>query len=282
MSFSVKLLKSINKLFPAVEHPFNLQNEGKMTYAEWQYRWGSKTLECFSPTFSPEDIVKGKTVLDMGCGASGKSLYYISAGAKKVVGVDIVPHYKEESEAFARKLGFEDRFEFILGSALDIPVADGSFDTVIMNDFMEHISDPVKALKEALRVLRPGGRVFINFPPYFHPTGIHMSDVIGIPWVHMLFSEKTLISAYKDLVKGLPDEKERLELRFGKDKNGKEYISYLNKMTIRKFRAIVKDMALELHWYREIPLRRYFSLFAKIPVLKEMFVKMCACVIEKK
>lgn len=281
MSFGVKLLKAMNKLFPAVEHPFNLQNEGKMTYAEWQYKWGDKTVECFAPEFTPKDIFEGKSVLDMGCGASGKSLYYISIGAKNVTGIDIVPHYKEEAEAFARKLGFEDRFTFILGDALNIPSADGSFDVVIMNDFMEHIYDPEGAVKEALRVLKTGGRLYINFPPYFHPTGIHMSDVIGIPWVHMLFREKTLIAAYKDLVKGLPDEKERLSLRFGTDENGRECISYLNKMTIRKFKRITAKMGLKLYWYKEIPLRSYFALFAKVPVLKEMFVKMCACVVEK-
>ncbi len=282
MSISVKFLKALNKLFPAVEHPLNLQNEGKMSYAEWQYKWGGKTVECYAPKFTPEDIFEGKKVLDMGCGASGKTLYYLSIGAKEVVGVDIVPHYKEEAEAFAEKLGFSDRFTFILGDALNLPVDDNSFDVVIMNDFMEHIYDPEKAVKEALRVLKQGGRLYINFPPYYHPMGIHMSDVIGIPWVHMLFSQKTLIDAYKDLVKGLPDEKERLSLRFSTDENGKEYISYLNKMTIRKFHAIAKKMNLDIYWYNEIPLRSYFKLFTKTPLLKEMFVKMCACVIEKK
>ena len=281
MSFSVKLLKAVNQLFPPVEHPFNLQNEGKITYSQWQYQWGGKTVACFAPKFTPEDIFKGKRVLDMGCGASGKSLYYVSIGAEHVVGVDVVPHYKAEAEIFAKELGYEDRFTFLLGDALNLTLPENSFDVVIMNDFMEHIYDPEGALREALRVLKPGGKIFVNFPPYFHPTGAHMSDVIGIPWVHMFFPEKTLIQAYKDLVRGLPDEQDRLSLRFSTDASGREYISYLNKMTIRKFHSIVKRMNLKLYWYQELPLRPYFALFARIPVLKEMFVKMCACVIEK-
>lgn len=282
MSVSVKLLKAINRLFPPVEHPFNLQNEGKITYAQWQYQWGEKTIECFAPTFTAEDLFRDKKILDMGCGASGKSLYYISQGAAHVTGVDVVPHYKQEAEAFARELGFEEKFTFLLGDALNTGLPENSFDAVVMNDFMEHIYDPEGALREALRVLKPGGKIYANFPPYFHPTGAHMSDVIGIPWVHMLFSEKALIRAYKDLVRGLPDEQNRLSLRFSTDEQGREYISYLNKMTIRKFHRIVRDMGLNLSWYREIPLRSYFALFAKVPILKEMFVKMCACVIEKK
>ena len=281
MNILVGLLKALNRLFPRVEHPFNLQNQGKMSYAQWQYRWGGKTVECFAPQFTPEDIFGGKTVLDMGCGASGKSLYYLSIGAKRVVGVDIVERYQAEAEAFARELGFEDRFTFLLGDALHLPLEPDTFDAVIMNDFMEHIHDPEGALREALRVLKPGGRVYINFPPYYHPTGIHMSDVIGIPWVHLLFPERTLIAAYKDLVRGLPDEDERLSLRFGTDGNGRETITYLNRMTIRKFQKLLRSMELVPYAYRELPLRRYFALPAKLPVLKELFVKMCVCVIEK-
>ena len=281
MSVSVSILKTLNKLFPQVEHPFNLQADGKQTYAQWQFQWGKRTVECFAPKFTPEDIFKGKTVLDMGCGASGKSLYYISIGAEKVVGVDVVEHYKAEAEAFAEELGYSDKFTFLLGDALNLAIDDNTFDVVIMNDFVEHIYDPERALQEALRVLKPGGRIFVNFPPYFHPTGAHLSDVIGIPWVHMLFSEKTLIAAYKDLVKGVPDEQDRLSLRFGTDETGVEHITYINKMTIKRFHRILEKLNITPYWYQELPLRKYFALFAKVPGLKEMFVRMCVCVIEK-
>lgn len=281
MRIPVRILLALNTLFPPVEHPFNLQNEGRQTYAQWQYQWGEKTVECFSPGFRPGDIFAGKRVLDMGCGASGKSLYYLSIGASSVVGVDIVPRYKPEAEAFARELGFSDRFTFLLGDALHLPLEESSFDVVIMNDFMEHIYDPEGAILEAMRVLKPGGRLFVNFPPYFHPTGAHLSDLIGIPWGHMLFSERTLIESYRELARGLPDEQERLSLRFGTDERGRERISYINKMTIRRFRRMCKRMDLMPLWYREIPLRSFLSPLARVPVLKEMFVKMCACVIEK-
>lgn len=183
MRVSVSILKKINRLFPPVKHPFNLQNEGKQTYAQWQYQWGEKTVACFQPDFTVEEIFKGKQVLDMGCGASGKSLYYISVGAAHVTGVDVVPHYKQEAEAFAKELGYEDKFTFLLGDALNLAFPENSFDVVVMNDFMEHIYDPERALEEAMRVLKPGGRIYVNFPPYYHPTGAHLSDVIGIPWV---------------------------------------------------------------------------------------------------
>lgn len=277
---AVRILEGLNRLFPKIEHPFNMQNRGEKTYAQWQFERGGDTVACFAPEFSPEDMFRGKDVLDMGCGASGKSLYYLTVGAKTVTGVDVVAHYQAEAEAFAQALGYGDVFRFVVGDATRLPFPGGQFDTVIMNDFMEHVSDPEGALREAMRLLRPGGRVYVNFPPYYHPTGAHMSDVIGIPWVHLFFSEKTLIAAYKDLVRGLPDEKERLALRFRLE-NGKETMGYINKMTLKRFHNILRAQQITPLWYREIPLRPWLRPLAKFPPVREMFVKMGVCVLEK-
>lgn len=281
MKLSVKILKMLNRCFPPVVHPFNLQNDGRQTYAQWQYRWGEKTIACFKPYFDEKSMFAGKDILDMGCGAAGKSLYYLSVGANSVTGVDVVAHYEAEAMDFARSLGYEDRFRFVLGDATHLDLPENSFDTVIMNDFMEHVSDPEGAIRESLRLLKPGGRVYINFPPYYHPTGAHLSDVIGIPWVHMLFREKVLVQAYKELIRGLPDEQERLELRFGPASEGQTSLCYINKMTISRFHKMIRSMGIPLSHYRELPLRSILRIPAKLPLLKEMFVKMCVCVIEK-
>lgn len=281
MRLPVKILLGLNKLFPPVPHPFNLQNEGKLRYNQWQYQQGERTIACFAPKYGKEEMFSGKRVLDLGCGAAGKSLYYISCGASEVVGLDIVPHYKAEAEAFAEELGYQDRFTFILGSALETGLPDAGFDTIVMNDFMEHISEPETAAAEALRLLRPGGRIYVNFPPYYHPYGAHLSDAIGIPWVHLFFSERTMIEAYKHLIRGLPDERERLDLRFSKDENGVDHLTYINKMTIRRFRGILKKLGVTPLWYREIPLRRILTPLVKLPGVKGPFVRMCVCVIEK-
>ena len=83
MRLSSKILKSINPLFPKQVHPFNLQNEGNKTYAEWQFEKGANTIAFYTQKYTPEEMFKDKYVLDMGCGAGGKSLYYASLGAKK-------------------------------------------------------------------------------------------------------------------------------------------------------------------------------------------------------
>ena len=246
MAISTAMIKFTNKIFPKVVHPFNLQNQGKETYAKWQYRKGEDTIRFFLEARTAEEMFRGKQVLDMGCGAAGKSLYYCSLGAEKVTGVEIVAHYEQEANALAAELGFADRFQFVCASAFELPFPDSSFDTIIMNDFMEHVSDPARTLKEALRLIRPTGAIYINFPPYYHPTGAHLSDVINMPWVHLFFTERMLVEAYKELVKGLPDEQERLELRISKDGTGREYFGYINKMTLKKFKRILASLNIKI------------------------------------
>jgi ubiquinone/menaquinone biosynthesis C-methylase UbiE len=275
------ILKSLNRLFPLPSHPFNLQNDGVKTYAEWEFDKGLDTVKYFLDFSSLDEMFKNKTVLDIGCGAAGKTIFYATCGVNKIYGIDRVESYKDQAEALANAKGVSDRFEFVTGDASALPFPDDLFDTIIMNDFMEHASNPQAVLKECHRALKKGGKLYVNSPPYYHPYGAHMSDAIGIPWVHIFFSEETLINTYKDLVKNLPDGEDRIKLRFSKDENGKEYISYINKMTIKKFRQWIGSTPFSCVYYREIPLRDSLSFLAKFPPTKEYFVKMVVAVLEK-
>lgn len=281
MPISTVIIKAANKIFPKVVHPFNLENEGQKTYAEWQFERGADTVRFFSDKYKPSVMFEGKNVLDVGCGAGGKSLYYLKMGAERVIGVDIVHTYEREAMRLAAKLGYSRSFNFICASADELPFPDNSFDTIIMNDAMEHVSDPEAVLKEMLRLVRPDGHIFINFPPYGHPFGAHLSDAVNIPWAHFFFPEKALIMAYRELVQNLPDAKERIKLRISTDRYGKETIGYINRMTVSRFRSLLKDKEIKPQYYTEVPLRRFFSPLAKIPGIKEAFVKMVVCVIIK-
>lgn len=279
MGFAASTLKALNKCFPLPVHPFNTQAEGGMRYSRWQYEKGKETIKFYLAFTDVETMFKDKAVLDVGCGAGGKSLYYLSQGAEKVVGIDVVEKYKEESEALADELGLSG-FTFSCQDAAKTDFADNSFDTIIMNDAMEHVSKPEAVLREMKRILKPGGRLYVNFPPYNHPYGAHLSDVIGMPWVQTFFSDETLIAVYKDLVKDKPDGEERISFRIGLDENGKEYFSYLNKMTIKRFNKIRKNADFKSVYYNEAPLRGFLKPFCK-GFLREYFVKMVVCVFEK-
>lgn len=281
MSFKVALCKQLNKLFPLPAHPFNLQNQGQKTYGQWQYEKGQDTIAFFLDQVSIETMFKDKIVLDIGCGAAGKSLYYASQGANKVYGLDIVERYREEALALAREKGLEDKFIFVRGDASKAPFKDDYFDTIIMNDAMEHVDNPLQVLDECNRVLKPKGRLYVNFPPYYHPYGAHLSDAMGFPWVHLFFDDGTLIKVYKDLVSPLPDGQQRIDFRISKTPDGKEYFSYINKMTVSRFKKFLRQTGFHIMYYKEIPLRPVFKPLVSIPLVKEMFVKMVVCILEK-
>lgn len=278
---SVRLLKAINSIFPLPVHPFNLQNDNVKSYAEWQYEKADDTIKFYLDAVTKEDMFKDKVVLDIGCGAAGKTLSYAAIGVKHIYGIDVVDYYEKEAKELADKKGLSELFTFICADAAKLSFSDNFFDTIIMNDAMEHVDKPLEVLNECYRVLKPGGRLFVNFPPYYHPFGAHLSDVIGIPWVHMFFSEKTLVKGYKELVQKHPDSQKRIAFRIGKKENGEEYFSYINKMTLRRFYKILPQTRYKCFYQREVPLRGFLSASAKIPVLKEMFVKMAVYILEK-
>jgi ubiquinone/menaquinone biosynthesis C-methylase UbiE len=276
-----KICKTLNRIFPLPVHPFNLQNDGVKSYAEWQYDKGLETIRFFLVKYTAEVMFKDKVVLDIGCGAAGKTLFYASYGTKMIYGIDVLEEYREESHQLALKKGLDDRFRFIAGDAAALKFEDGFFDTIIINDAMEHVSDPLSVLRECFRVLKKGGNVFLNFPPYYHPYGAHLSDVIGIPWVHAFFRDKALIEAYKELSMSKPDGVKRIKFRISRNEAGEEYFSYINKMTISRFDKLLPQTDFELAYRKHVPLRQIFSIPAKMPVLKEFMVKMVVCVLNK-
>lgn len=282
MGMKAVICKALNSIFPLPVHPFNLQNEGVQSYAQWQYDRGEDTLKFYLDKVTQEDMFQDKVILDIGCGAAGKTLYYAALGARKVYGIEVVEHYEEEANALAREKGLEDKFQFILGDAANVPFGDNFFDTIIMNDAMEHVDEPLKVLNECYRVLKPGGRLYVNFPPYYHPYGAHLSDVMGFPWIHLFFSDETLIKVYKDLVEDLPDGQSRIDFRISRDEKGREYFSYINRMTIKRFNKILNETDYQIIYYQEVPLRKFLTPLARAPFLKEGLVKMVVSILQKR
>ncbi len=280
-SAGVALLLAMNRLFPLPAHPFNMETDGEMTYARWQFEQGHRTIEYFLRFTTTESMFCGRTVLDVGCGAGGKACYYARQGAEHVWGLDVVPEYREEAQRFSEQVQLAHRTTFITSDAAEMPFGGEAFDTIILNDTIEHLDRPGQALEECLRVLVPGGRIYVSFPPYYHPHGAHLTDAIGIPWVHLMFRQSTLVSAYRQLLRGLPDAERRLRLRLGDDFSRATQLAYVNGMTARGFRGLAASLPARLIHYHEEPLRHFLWPLSRIPILKECFIRMVVAVLEK-
>jgi arsenite methyltransferase len=112
--------------------------------------------------FSLGPIHPGETILDIGCGGGLDSLVAATMVAPlgKVVGIDISPEMIGRAKNNFQKTGLKNvSFQEFPGEALPFP--DNSFDVVISNGVFNLIPDKLRALKEAGRVLKPGGRLMI-------------------------------------------------------------------------------------------------------------------------
>ena len=98
-------------------------------------------------------------VLDVGCGG-GFLTNYLAPLGHAVTGLDLA----SDALKVARLHDATGRVEYIEGDAFRLPFPDGTFDAVCALDFLEHVEEPGLAIREAARVLVPGGGfIFYTF-----------------------------------------------------------------------------------------------------------------------
>lgn len=110
---------------------------------------------------NPADI-KGKKILDIGCGYGWCELELLRMGAASVIGIEI----NQESLSTAKRNIRDKRASFKVASAIDQPFPDGSFDAVVSWDVLEHIPKGTEnqMFSGVNRVLKKGGRFYISTP----------------------------------------------------------------------------------------------------------------------
>ena len=102
----------------------------------------------------------GLDLLDVGCGPATITADLAEAVLPgRVVALDGAPAALDAARATLRERGLDDRVELVGADAQALPFADGSFDVVHAHQVLQHVAEPVAALREMHRAVRPGGLV---------------------------------------------------------------------------------------------------------------------------
>lgn len=100
-------------------------------------------------------------ILDVGCGIGGSSLYLAEKFNAAVTGITLSPVQANRAAERAQVAGLENRANFQVADALNLPFADNSFDLVWSLESGEHMPNKIRFLQECYRVLKPGGTLMM-------------------------------------------------------------------------------------------------------------------------
>ena len=106
--------------------------------------------------------LEGARILDIGCGI-GTYVQKLRDFSERVYGIDVDPARVRQGRAGGLAVGVSER----------LPFAAGAFDVVLLNEVIEHVRDDAATLREACRVVRPGGHVVVYAPNRLYPFETH-------------------------------------------------------------------------------------------------------------
>jgi sarcosine/dimethylglycine N-methyltransferase len=104
-------------------------------------------------------IGKDTRVVDFCSGLGGPSRYFAHRYGADVIGIELTPARVKGAEELTRRVGLQDSVRVIEGNVMQVPLPDTSVDVVISQEALLHVPDKERALAEAYRILKPGGRI---------------------------------------------------------------------------------------------------------------------------
>jgi len=135
-------------------------------------------------------------LLDVGSG-KGKLLLAVAEEHGSIIGLECNPAYISEAQKKLTDHGLH--VEMIEGKAEALPFDSDSFDFINMSELIEHVQDPEAVLRQAFKVLRPGGLIYVSVPnrfgafdPHFHLWGLNWLPRV---WVSSVL---TILGKHKD------------------------------------------------------------------------------------
>jgi len=133
----------------------------------WRESGGTKADGIYPGSLTRARLQPGEVVVDIGTGRGELLAVAVKMGAARAVGVEYASAAVEMAHRTLEAHGVTDRAKVILADARAIPIDDETADLVTMLDVVEHLAPEELAgtLREARRVMKPGGRILIHTFP---------------------------------------------------------------------------------------------------------------------
>ena len=240
--------------------------------------------------FSRHVSLRGKTVLELGCSSGYILNSFLEKEPFTAIGADISAEVLAQGRA-----QYGDRIRFVQTTPGSIPVEDDSVDVIYTVDTVEHLSNPEAIFRDAYRILKPGGRLLVHFGPWYGACGAHLEDIIPFPWPQVFFSMDTLLKVAAHIYDS-PDHTPACywidpatgQRRANPYLDREHWRTYLNDVTVRKFKRLVRALPFEQVYFRcngfggtTFKAARALSWLAQVPVFTEVFTSYVFCVLRK-
>jgi sarcosine/dimethylglycine N-methyltransferase len=144
-------------------------------------------------------IGKDTRVVDFCAGLGGPSRYFAHRYGADVTGIELTPARVKGAEELTRRVGLAHRVRVIEGNVMHLPLAAGSVDVVVSQEALLHVPDKPRALAEAYRILKPGGR--IAFTDWVAHRSLSDADR-ALMWQGMAVTDLYDLPTYAQLMRG--------------------------------------------------------------------------------
>ena len=134
------------------------------------------------------NLASARSVLDMGCGTgvATRAIARYPGFTGKVTGIDLSPYLVNAATGYAKDEGLGSRIEFLTGDSQELDIPDGAFDAVVLHTLISHVTEPLAVIREAARIVKPGGLVAIFDGDYATITFGHEDPEQGKAYDEMI------------------------------------------------------------------------------------------------
>ncbi len=163
----------------------------KQTYFNWQYYISRD----YVLPFATQHLDKSHKldILEIGCAEAGVLKAFTDLG-HQCMGIELESSRLENAQFFMKEAIDKGLLRLLNKNIYDIDVAKDighKFDLIILKDVIEHIPNQEKFIPKLKEFLKPGGKVFFAFPPWYMPFGGHQQlcqnkFLSKMPYYHLL------------------------------------------------------------------------------------------------